>query len=83
MKRDAAAEALWGAAYKDLSEGKPGLVGAITGRGEAQTMRLACLYGLLDLSPIVKEEHLSAALPLWSYSETCAKAIFGNLAATP
>ena len=40
-------------------------------------MRLACLYALLDLSPIIKVEHLQAALALWSYSEQSAQFIFG------
>ena len=33
MKRSRTAEALWRGFYPELSEGKPGLVGAITSRG--------------------------------------------------
>ena len=40
-------------------------------------MRLACLYALLDLSPVIRVEHLQAALALWSYSEQSAQFIFG------
>lgn len=79
MKRDEEAEAVWSDVYDALSEGKEGLVGAITSRGEAQTMRLACLYALLDKFILVRVEHLNAALALWAYSEKCAQAIFGEL----
>ncbi len=48
VARDENARALWRAVYHDLSEGGPGLSGAVTSRGEAQTMRLALLYALLD-----------------------------------
>jgi hypothetical protein len=40
--------AMWHSKYKELSEGKQGLFGAIVSRGEAQVMRMACLYALLD-----------------------------------
>ena len=33
--------------YESLSQG-PGLLGAILGRAEAQTVRLALIYALLD-----------------------------------
>jgi hypothetical protein len=83
IKRDQEAEAVWAEVYDTLSEGKDGLVGAITSRGEAQTMRLACLYALLDESNLVRVEHLNAALALWAYSERCAQAIFGDLSGDP
>ncbi len=54
------------------------MVGAIISRGEAQVMRLACLYALLDRSTLVRPEHLKAALALWDYSEKSAKLIFGE-----
>ena len=38
--------------------------GTITSRAAPQTMRLACLYALLDHSDVVKEEHLLAAVAL-------------------
>jgi hypothetical protein len=83
MKRDSETEAVWGEVYNELSEGKEGLVGAITSRGEAQSMRLACIYALLAQSSVVRVEHLNAALALWEYSEGCAQAIFGTLSGDP
>jgi hypothetical protein len=46
--RDAEARRLWHAVYPELSEGRPGLLGAVTARAEAQVTRLALLYALLD-----------------------------------
>jgi hypothetical protein len=77
LHRDEKAGELWNEVYRKLSDGKPGLLGSVIARSEAQTMRLACLYALLDLSPIIKVEHLQAALALWSYSEQSAQFIFG------
>lgn len=34
-------------------------------------------------SLVIKEQHLSAALALWNYSENCARAIFGDLSGYP
>jgi hypothetical protein len=42
------AREVWEHAYETLSHGKPGLLGAVLGRAEAQTVRLALLYALLD-----------------------------------
>jgi DNA replicative helicase MCM subunit Mcm2 (Cdc46/Mcm family) len=83
MRRDDDAAAGWRAAYRELSEEKTGLVGSITARGEAQVMRLACIYALLDRSAVVRVEHLEAALALWEYSEKCARFIFGDSQGDP
>lgn len=78
MKRNAEAEAVWAEVYPKLSEGKPGMVGAVIARAEAQVMRLACIYALLHLSPVVKTCHLEAALAVWDYAEASALSIFGD-----
>ncbi len=78
MRRDDETERLWAKVYSELSEGKLGMVGAIISRAEAQAMRLACLYALMDCSFIVRRDHLKAALALWDYSEKSARVIFGN-----
>src|SRR5262249_49031696 len=41
-----AAAAAWAAAYSDLSADRPGLLGAVTARAEAQVIRLALIYAL-------------------------------------
>lgn len=79
LSRDSDADALWVSTYRDLSEGRPGLLGAIISRAEAQVMRLAVVYALLDNSTEVRREHLSAALAVWRYCEGSARYIFGSL----
>ena len=69
--------------YESLSEGKPGLLSAMIARAETQVMRLACIYALLDLSTVVRAEHLLAALALWDYAEASARYIFGDALGDP
>lgn len=83
MTRDANARKLWHQVYPGLSEGKPGLLGAMIARAEAQVMRVACLYALLDCSPVIREEHLRAALAVWHYAEESARFIFGESLGDP
>jgi DNA replicative helicase MCM subunit Mcm2 (Cdc46/Mcm family) len=64
------------ARIRTLSEGKPGLLGAITARAEAQVLRLSCIYALLDCSNAVGVDHLKAALALWRYCDESARWIF-------
>ena len=78
LKKDEHAKEAWASIYEQLSNGFPGLVGAVTSRAEAQAMRLACLYALLDKSPIIKVEHLMAALAVWDYCFASARYIFGE-----
>ena len=78
MRRSKKATKLWCDVYGELSEGKPGMLGALTSRAEAQTMRLAMVYALMDLSPLIRTEHLRAALALWSYVEASTRFIFGE-----
>ncbi len=75
--------ALWHAVYPDLSEGKPGLLGAMTARAEAQVVRLASVYALLDKSQIISEQHLKAALEVWRYCEDSCRYIFGESLGDP
>lgn len=83
MRRDADAANDWRKVYPALSEGKPGLFGAIISRAEAQVMRLACLYALSDGSAVVRREHLRAALAVWEYCEESAHYIFGGALGDP
>jgi hypothetical protein len=72
------AKELWEEIYEDLSEGKPGLFGAVVSRAEAQVRRLATVYAALDLSHVVRVPHLLAALAVWQYAELSAYLIFGD-----
>jgi hypothetical protein len=83
LKRDSAARKLWHAVYPDLSEGKRGLLGAVIARAEAQVMRLASIYALLDSSSVICETHLRAALAVWYYCEASARHVFGESLGDP
>lgn len=79
---DAAAKE-WGLVYSALSADKSGLLGHATARAEAQTVRLATLYALVDGVDSITVEHLRAALAIWEYSEASAAHIFGNMVGDP
>ena len=83
MRRDEDARDVWWRIYEQLSEGKPGLLGAMIARAEAQAMRIACIYALLDRSPVVQREHLLGALAVWDYCEASARYIFGEALGDP
>lgn len=83
MCRDDEARELWRGVYGDLSEGKPGLTGALLGRGPAHVMRLATIYALLDTSTVIRPPHLLAALALWDYVEQSIRHIFGDSLGDP
>lgn len=83
MVRDQDARELWRQVYPKLSAGKPGLLGAVTGRAEAQVMRIACVYALLDCTSTIGRDHLEAALAVWHYAEQSAEFIFGDSLGDP
>ena len=83
LKRDGNARTVWREVYPDLSEGKPGLLGAATARAEAQVMRLATIYALLDRSSLILKEHLLAGLAIWEYCEATARFVFGDSLGDP
>lgn len=62
--------------YAELTKDNPGLVGCVINRAEAQALRLAMLYCLLDGMTTIRLEHLEAALALWRYCEASARYIF-------
>ena len=78
MERETSARDLWKSMYADLSQEPPGKLGEILSRGEAQVMRLALLFALLDQSPHIASPHLEAALSLWRYCEASAAFIFAD-----
>ena len=83
MRRDNIAEKAWEELYRELSEGKPGLSGVMASRAEAQVLRLSCIYALLDLSSIIRIEHLMAAISVWKYCFESCRYIFGDALGDP
>lgn len=76
IKRDPEALEIWINIYPKLSDGQPGLIGAVLSRSEPQVMRLACVYALMDCSPVIKKDHIYAALALWDFAEASVRYIF-------
>lgn len=78
LKRDEETREIWREVYPELSEGRAGMLGAVTGRAEAQVLRLSALYALLDRSKMIQAAHHHAAMALWNYCEQSARWIFGT-----
>jgi bifunctional DNA primase/polymerase-like protein/primase-like protein/uncharacterized protein DUF3987 len=78
IRMNAKAHDLWKRMYHDLSSERLGMLGSICGRAEAQTLRLALIYALLDGKDEIEPVHLQAALAVWRYCEDSARYIFGD-----
>jgi hypothetical protein len=72
------AKAVWADIYNKLSDTDTGLLGAITSRAEAQMVRLALIYALLESSDEILPDHLIAAKALWDYCFDSARYVFGD-----
>jgi hypothetical protein len=74
---------VWDRLYPVLSAERPGLLGSMLARSEAQVSRLAFVYAVLDGSAKVEPEHLAAAVALWEYCEESVEYIFGDRLGDP
>ena len=83
VSMDDGAKRAWEEVYPKLSEGQPGMYGAVTGRAEAQVIRIALIYALLDEKNTISTAHLRAALAIWDYAADSAKYIFGSATGDP
>ena len=72
IRLDADARELWHHAYQQLSQPRDGIVGQITARAEAHTIRLALIYALADAAKQIGPPHLHAALALHDYATRSA-----------
>ena len=75
---DTAARVLWENTYAELSKGGTRLFDALTARSEAQAIRVALIYALLDGQSAIGRHHLKAALEIVRYSNASVKYIFGD-----
>jgi hypothetical protein len=80
---DEQARFLWSSVYPELSRGGTGLLDHVTARAEAQSVRLALLYALLDQAAEIRLPHLEAGLAVWHYCAASARVIFGDLLGEP
>lgn len=83
MSISADAREIWAEVYPELSKDQTGLVGAVTDRAEAQVVRLAMIYCLLDRSGVIEPPHLQSALAVWSYCRESAEFIFSGREVNP
>lgn len=83
IERDEAAGTFWRDIYAKLSVARPNLWGSITARAEAQVVRLALIYALLDCSEQIRMPHLEAALEVWRYADESVRCIFGDATGHP
>ena len=72
------AASVWAREYSRLSAGRPGLAGAMSARAEAQTLRIALIYAILDGCNNVDVPHLRAALEVWRYCQDSVDYCFGG-----
>ena len=72
IRLDQNARELWHDAYRQLSRPLPGVLGQITARAEAHTIRLALTYALADGKQQIGPQHLDAALALHDYAARSA-----------
>ena len=69
---------IWIDRYDSLTEDRSGIYGAVTARAEAQVIRLALIYALLDCNDVITPIHLEAALAVWQFCDQSARQIFGD-----
>ena len=77
LTRTGAAWEIWEQAYPALTEERPGMLGAILGRGAPQVLRLAVTYARLDRASEIAVPHLG---PPWPAGSTRSRAPATSLA---
>src|SRR5262249_18304399 len=79
IKMTGAAHERWTAEYPALSESGDRLTDHMTARAEAQVIRLAVIYALLDRATAIEVAHLEPALALWRFCKASSSYVFGEL----
>lgn len=74
------ARELWAELYTGplAADDVPGVVGALSARGEAQTLRLALVCALIESSPQIEIEHLEQGYALWCFARGTIEYSFGG-----
>ena len=78
MRLTNSAQALWAEVYPESSQDEVGLFGAATARAEAQAIRLALTFALIDGADWIEDRHLDAGLAMWRYAKDSAAYLFGG-----
>jgi hypothetical protein len=79
----APAAGAWREIYPDLSADRPGLLGSLTARAEAQVVRLAMLYALSAGANQIALDHLMAAVAVEQFCRDSVTYIFGDMLGDP
>lgn len=74
---------MWAELYPTLTKDHGGTLGVVTARAEAQVLRLALIYTLLDCEDEIGTAHLEAAVAAWNYALASAAFIFGGQVIDP
>lgn len=83
MYLNEAARKIWRSEYVKLQDADlDDVVQSMTGRIEAQIMRLALIYALLDLQAEISSAHLKAAMALCEYATRSVTYIFAQVLST-
>jgi hypothetical protein len=69
---------LWADLYCTFDDDARGVVGALLARAEAQLLRLALTYALLDGSSVIELAHLEAGAAAWRHSEATVHRLYGT-----
>ena len=73
------AQQMWEGVYKEIAQNEAtGLYGMVTSRADAQILRIALIYALLDKSQLIQKAHLEAAFEVWRYCADSARYIYGD-----
>lgn len=70
------ARKFWDVKYHEISVDRYGVLGSVTSRSEAQVLRLALLFCLLDCVTMITVDHMKAAISVIEYSVKSAEFIF-------
>lgn len=81
LDRITSARTKWHAIYTEMAEAaedRRGLSAELTGRWDAQQLRLALALALLDCEDCIQERHVLGARELWRYAEDSVRFIWGT-----
>ena len=68
----------WETFYHSVDDNLGGVVGALVARAEAQLLRLAVTYALLDGSALIEAQHVESAEAVWDHCVETVHRVFGD-----
>lgn len=84
FKLSATARPVWEQIYlRNNSNVPPGIIGALTARGDPQTLRLAMVFALTDGDYEIQPAHVLAADAIVNYSVDTVRHVFGDRSGDP